>query len=169
MTYTTERTPTLEHVNREKISISEARKDLSKLVHSFESDPSKVFELDRRDNPSALLLSFPEYSPVINAYQSGDLKVLLATFIIKKWFASADIPAHLSKPQLKELETMEVPQLNILFQAQPSASIESLMEMGDLDEVLVTRLMKRSKIANAIAEAEKSKLYEVSEHLSSVE
>lgn len=150
----------------EKVSISNARKNLSKMVHFLESEPKKIFELDRRDTPSALLLSFDKFSPLVSAFESGNLKTLLATFVIKKWLGSENIPPHLSEPQLKELETMELLQLLKLFQADPSTPIKSLMETGNLDEGLVTRLIKRHKITEALAEAEESDLYDVSEHLS---
>ncbi len=169
MNNSSEKKLAFEDINLERISISDARKDLSKLVHTLASEPNRIFELDRRDAPSALLLSFAEYSPVISAFQSGNLKTLLATFVIKKWLGAVDVPSHLSKPQLKELEAMELSQLVILFQARSSTSIKSLMKMGDFDEVLVARLIKRSKIAKAIAETEKDKLYDVSEHLAGAE
>ena len=165
MGYGTNETLGVEDIAIEKVSISDARKDLSKLVNILELEPGRIFELDRRDNPLALLLSFDEYSPIIKAFQSGNLKALLATFVVNKWLGTENIPNHLYKPQLEELNSMEPSQLLILSQAETSTSLKSLKKMGDLNEVLVDRLIKRSKIAQAIAEAEKNDLFEVAEHL----
>jgi len=152
-------------ISRIKISISDARKDLSKLVHDLESNPNKIIELDRRDNPLALLLSYSEYSPIINAFKDKNLKVLLANFVANKWLGSDNIPDHLYKPQLVELNTMEPLQLLILSQVEPTTSIDSIKENDVLDQTLVERLIKRYKIAKAIADAKKNNLYDVAEHL----
>lgn len=54
---------TAENSTSEKISISKARRDLSKLIHLLESEPNKIIELNRRDTPLALLLSYDVYGP----------------------------------------------------------------------------------------------------------
>ena len=162
----TEQSHASESISSEKISVSSARKDLSKLVHLLESEPNKVFELDRHDNPLALLLSFDVYNPIIRAFQSGNLNTILANLVANKWLGTKNIPPHIHKPQLEELESMDVSQLLVLFQADPSHPLNTLKKKGVLNEGLVARLIKRSRIAKAIAEAEEENLYEVSEHLS---
>lgn len=156
----------MHNLHTEKLSISEARRDLTKLVHTLESEPSKVFELDRHDNPLALLLSFEEYSPIIEAFKEGNLVSLLATFVVNKWLGSENIPPHIYKPQLQELKSMNASQLLILSQIDPSTPIKDILKSGDLNESLVSRLVKRASIAKTISEAEKSQLFDVAEHLS---
>jgi len=164
-----EYSPTLKSITSEKISVSNARRDLTKLVHSLESEPNKVFELDRRNNPLALLLSFDLYNPIIQAFQAGNLNTILANMVANKWLGTVNVPPHINKPQLAELESMDISQLLILFQADPASSLDALKKKGELNEGLVARLIKRSRIVKAIADAEKDNLYEVGEHLSGSE
>lgn len=155
-----------ESVASEKVSVSNARKDLARLVNQLETEPNKVIELDRRDNPLALLLSFDVYNPIIRAFQTANLNTILANLVANKWLGTQNVPAHIHKPQLEELESMDTSQLLMLFEADPSSELDTLKKKGELNETLVARLIKRSRVAKVIADAEKENLYETAEHLS---
>ena len=155
-----------ESVASEKVSVSNARKDLARLVNQLETEPNKVIELDRRDNPLALLLSFDVYNPIIRAFQTANLNTILANLVANKWLGTQNVPAHIHKPQLEELESMDTSQLLMLFEADPSSELDTLKKKGKLNETLVARLIKRSRVAKVIADAEKENLYETAEHLS---
>ncbi len=148
----------------EKISMSQARSELPKLVQSLSETPSKVFEVDKHGMPQALLLSFETYNPIIQALKSGDLVPILATLILNRWLDMETTPAHIYKPQLDELKTMGQAQLLTLLQEEPCDSISKIENIDTLNHSLVERLIKRCKVAHTVAEAQKSGLYEASEH-----
>jgi len=150
----------------EKVSISTARSKLPKLVQTLGEEPNKIYEVDRHDTPLALLLSYEIYNPIVQALKTGNLTPILANLIQNKWFDVRNTPLHISRPQLKELESMDLAQLLVLFQELPCDSIDRINKKDELNMDLVKRLIKRRKISNAISQAEKDGLYEVSENLS---
>jgi len=162
----TDKKSTNQYAGTDKIRISEARKLLPKLVNALGEDPNRVFELDRYDTPSALLLSYDVYKPIVQALQTGDLVPILANLLANKWLGVKNVPAHISKPQIDELESMGLAQLLVLFQELPCDSINELQCKNTLDERLMNRLVHRRQIAKAISDAEEEGLYEASEHLS---
>lgn len=153
-------------LSSQRLSVSDARKDLTKLIHVLEAEPDKIFELDRHESPLALLLSFEGYSPLIGAFQSGNIKALLAAFVANRWLGAKSVPVHLYKPQLKELGALESSELLLLSEADPGSSLDELKAMGKINEKVAERLVRRAAVAKTIRDAHESDLFEVAEELS---
>lgn len=88
-----------------------------------------------------------------------------AWLIVERWLQGA--PPHLREPQLQELATLaEAPLKELLFINPKRASQQALERIG-MEAALAQRLLKRHKMARAIAAAEAEGLYEAVEHKAS--
>jgi hypothetical protein len=148
--------PPMAHIN-----IREARAQLSQLVSDMESSPS-VITLGRRNLRSAVLASFARFEPVL----SGDYKTKMAFFIVENLLAGA--PLHIRKPQIEELAHASKDDLLLLARVEKlpmDRRTEDSLRKSLGDARLLDRLLKRSRIALAIAAARAEGLYEAAEDL----
>jgi hypothetical protein len=141
--------------------IREAREKISKLVSDVENSGSLTITLGRRDKPSVILASFERLKPLL----SPKLKDRIAFLIVENLLKGA--PLHSRNPQIKELASSKMEDLILLLQIDrlplnkaKMKALESQLEDSDI----LSRLLKRRKIADAINKAEEEGLYEAAEH-----
>ena len=145
------------------LNIREARTKLSQLVSDMDSSQS-VVTLGRRNVRSAVLASFARFEPVL----SGDYKSRLAFFIVENLLGGA--PLHIRRPQVDELQNASKDDLLLLARVEDlplGQRSERELRKKLSDAKLLDRLLKRHKIASAIASAQKEGLYEAAEDLTS--
>jgi hypothetical protein len=151
------------------VLLNELRKNLFGHLADLVQHPSKVVSIKRRSEVSAYLVSFARFAPLIEALatpeQADSTRQSVAWLIVERWLEGA--PAHLRGPQLQELATLaEAPLKELLFTNPKRASQQELERIG-MDAKLAQRLLKRHKMARAIATAEAEGLYEAVEHKAS--
>lgn len=145
------------------VNIREARERLSKLVSDMESSYRAV-TLGRRNVRTAVLVSYARLEPVLN----GDYKSLLAFAIVENLLGAA--PVHIRNPQVEELLGASKDDLLLLVRVEElplGQRSERELRKKLSDTRLLDRLLKRHKIARAIASAQEEGLYEAAEDLTS--
>lgn len=148
-------------------NVSEARKELPELTHRIERDPAVVVQVDRRTNPTALLVSHARFAPLVDALtrDAEDVHGQLLWLVIERWLGAAQ--PKLCLPQRRELENLKTAQLIELLTANPSKpEVSKLVDQG-IDESILQRLRRRRKIARTLADAESRGLYDAVEHADS--
>ena len=145
-------------------SIKEARERISKLVEHFIGDSSGAYTFGRRDAPTALLVSFARFEPLL----SDDIRRKLAFLIVDQFLG--DAPLHLRKPQIEELSALPKDDLVLLVNVDrlPMAKArQAELEKKLSKPEVLRRLLRRSEIARAISRAREDGLYDAAEHLAS--
>lgn len=147
----------------EHLNLREARANLSQLLSEMEISQSAV-TLGRRNVRIAVLASFARFEPLLN----GGYKSRLAFVIVENLLGGA--PQHLRRPQIEELQGASKDDLLLLARVEklpPDKYAEGVIKKHLSDQRLWNRLLKRHKIASAIASAQKEGLYETAEDLTS--
>ncbi len=144
------------------VAITEARKKVGALVSYVASSQGMFVELTRQEEPSALLVSYDRFAPLLKSLVDNDFTETIRWTLTERWLRQG--PSHLYGAQLEELRQLDATTVRKLQWLDPaSASLDSLLEIG-LPDALGKRLLRRYKIARAVAEATEAGLYETAEH-----
>jgi len=145
-------------------SIRAARENISQLVDAVGDSASAAVSLGRRENRSAVILSFERVEPLL----SQDYASRLAFVIVENLLQ--DAPLHIRSPQVEELRAL--PKADLLLLAGIEQLPLSEQAHQDLEARLANpealrRLVKRFELTQAISRAREQGLYEVAEHRTS--
>jgi hypothetical protein len=147
----------------EKVSVSDARDSLPKLIDRVTSLPFCSVELDKWNQPQALLISLAA-GRILDAVYNVDVPEVLRNLCINRWLGIL-APDHLKRPQQRELEALSPHQLMTLLVTDADKLFAEGAEVPGIDADVVDRLRKRRHLAVEIAKSQAEGLYEANEHL----
>jgi hypothetical protein len=145
-------------------SIKEARQKISKLVEQLAADSSGACTLGKRDAPTALLVSFARFEPLLSADLNRRLAFLIADQLL------GDAPLHLRRSEIEELAVLPKHDLVLLLDMDrlPMAKArQAELERKLTRPEALRRLLRRCEIARTIKQAREDGLYDAAEHLTS--
>lgn len=142
-------------------TLSEARKIVGDLAGIVASEPQKVVQLERHSTPTALLVSYERFAPLLKALH-GELEDQLRWLLLERWIGGA--PAHLRAPQERDFRKLDRAVLAQLLQIDPAVATQQELTRVGLPDDLSQRLLRRHGIASAIERAEAEELYDGAEH-----
>ena len=148
----------------QRLSIKEARDSISKLVERLGADSSGAYIVGRREAPTALLVSFARFEPLLGDDPGRKLAFLVVDQLM------GDAPLHLRRPQLDELSVLPKADLVLLLGVEklPLSKVrQAELERKLSNAEALRRLLRRSEIARSIRRAREDGLYEAAEHLAS--
>ncbi len=145
------------------ISMSDFRSKIKDYINKMKERGVPVI-INIRNKPVGIFVPYDEYEAIVSKKDS--YKESLAHLIANNLLEGA--PPHLKKAQLTDLLTLSEENLKLMLDVRtfPIPSQLKNMLIMKVGEDIITRLLKRIKIATAIADAEKEGLFEISEHLS---
>jgi len=96
------------------------------------------------------------FHSVLMCFVAYDFVVLykrktIAVLVIKKWLGEA--PAHITEPQLSELELLNTDRLKIILEADPQSINANDFWSAGIGSDVISRLLKRRKVAKTIRDA----------------
>jgi hypothetical protein len=141
-------------------NISEFRKNATEIIRSI-ANCGKGVVVTNRKNPQVVVLP-SKYDAIAN--KDVNYSQWLALMFTERFLP--DAPPHLKEPQLLELERLPLKKLSALLEVEHLPVNKKLRPRIEkaVGKVILERLEKRHKIADAIQEAETSGLYEAVEH-----
>ncbi len=147
------------------IAMSDLRANINDVFSKL-SDKGEPITIMRSKKEVGILVSYEEYRGIVIVSDEASYKEPLANLIANKLLAGA--PRHLKRAQVIDFLTLSEEDLKLLLKVHkfpiPSDLKEELKENIGTD--IISRLLKRKKIADAISHAEKEGLFETSEHFS---
>jgi len=143
------------------LKIGEARDTFPQMVSSLESGSSAAYVVGRYGKPSAALVSYQRFGPML---VRGNKKAKLALLIVEDLLE--DSPQHIKSPAIAEVGRLPMSDLMALWRldALPTNDREASLARKKLRHPeALDRLMQRARIAQAIAEARSAGLYDMAE------
>ena len=146
-----------------EIAMSDLRANINDVFSKL-SDKGEPITVMCRNKQAGILVPYEEYRDIVSDVVS--YKEPLANLIANKLLAGA--PRHLKRAQVIDFLTLSEEHLKLLLNVHtfpiPGDLKRELIENIGAD--IISRLLKRKKIADTISHAEKEGLFETSEHFS---